>query len=37
MLVTVKVFADHVDGLGALGAFLAARDAPPAEARESQE
>jgi predicted PurR-regulated permease PerM len=37
MLVTVKVFADHVDGLGALGEFLAARDAPPAEARESQE
>jgi hypothetical protein len=28
MLVTVKVFADHVDGLGALGAFLAARDVP---------
>ena len=33
MLVTVKVFADHVDGLGALGEFLAARDAPiPAKA-----
>jgi predicted PurR-regulated permease PerM len=28
MLVTVKVFSDHVDGLGALGAFLAARDVP---------
>jgi predicted PurR-regulated permease PerM len=28
MLVTVKVFADHVDGLGALGEFLAARDVP---------
>lgn len=25
MLVTVKVFADHVDGLGALGEFLGAR------------
>ena len=37
MLVTVKVFADHVDGLGALGEFLAARDAPQADAREAQE
>lgn len=30
LLVTVKVFADHVDGLGPLGAFLGARDAPRA-------
>jgi predicted PurR-regulated permease PerM len=37
MLVTVKVFADHVDGLGALGEFLAARDAPPAEPKEARE
>ena len=32
MLVTIKVFADHVDGLHALGQFLAARDAPNSEA-----
>jgi predicted PurR-regulated permease PerM len=28
LLVTVKVFADHVEGLAALGEFLAARDSP---------
>lgn len=36
MLVTVKVFADHVDGLGALSEFLAARDDPAADAQEAQ-
>lgn len=36
MLVTVKVFADHVDGLGALSEFLAARDDPSAETGEAQ-
>jgi predicted PurR-regulated permease PerM len=29
LLVIVKVFADHVEGLAALGEFLAARNAPP--------
>ena len=28
LLLIVKVFADHVEGLGALGEFLAARDSP---------
>lgn len=28
MLVVVRIFADHVEGLGALGQFLAARDMP---------
>jgi predicted PurR-regulated permease PerM len=34
MLVIIKVFADHVDGLGALGEFLSARDLPLAEEKE---
>jgi predicted PurR-regulated permease PerM len=28
LLVTLKVFADHVDGLAALAEFLAGRDVP---------
>ena len=37
MLVTVKIFADHVEGLGALAEFLAARDAPSTEAKKAQD
>jgi predicted PurR-regulated permease PerM len=31
LLVTLKVFSDHVEGLGPLGQFLAARDVPRSE------
>lgn len=37
LLVTVKVFADHVEGLQALGEFLGARDTPRAEDEADEE
>lgn len=37
LLVTAKVFADHVEGLGPLGEFLGARDLPRAAATDEAE
>jgi len=36
LLVTMKVFAEHVDGFKPIGAFLSARDVPEHEAEDSE-